>query len=61
MPSREKEWQGIAAEFEERWNFRNCIGTIASKHVLRKQPANSGSYYEFQLKRHLQRSLIVIR
>ena len=45
MSSNEEEWQRIAAEFEEQWNFPNCIGAINGKHVLLKQPANSGSYY----------------
>ena len=43
--SSEKEWQIIAAEFEELWNFRNCTGAIDGKNVLVKQPANSLPYH----------------
>ena len=38
MSSNKEEWQRIAAEFEERWDFPNCIGAIYVKHVLLKQP-----------------------
>lgn len=44
-PSTEEEWKTIAKEYEERWNFPNCIGSIDGKHVVIKQPRNSGSYY----------------
>ena len=43
-PTKE-EWEAIAREYEERWNFPNCIGSMDGKHIEIKQPKNSGSYY----------------
>lgn len=30
----EDRWKKIAKEFEEKWNFPNCIGAIDGKHVI---------------------------
>ena len=43
MPSTEQEWTS-AKEYEERWNFPNCIGSMDGKHIVIKQPKYSGSY-----------------
>ena len=40
----ESEWKVVAAEFEERWNFPNCVGANDRKHIVMKRPINSGSY-----------------
>lgn len=45
FPSSEEEWRSIANDFEELWQFKNCIGAIDGKHVQIAKPANSGSYY----------------
>lgn len=45
FPKNESEWQLIAKQFEERWNFPNCLGSVDGKHVQIIPPANSGSYY----------------
>ena len=41
----ECEWKAVADEFEECWNFPNCIGAIDGKHIVMKRPINSGLYY----------------
>ena len=41
----ESEWKTVADEFEELWNFPNCIGAIDREHILMKRPINSCLYY----------------
>lgn len=41
----ESEWEQVAADFWERWNFPNCIGAMDGKHILLQMPNNTGSYY----------------
>ena len=43
--STEEEWKAISRQFEQAWNFPNCIGALDGKHVLMQAPANSGSAY----------------
>ena len=46
MPSpTEKIFQETAKDFTIRWNFPNCVGSIAGKHIRIKWPPNSGSQY----------------
>nr|CAH7732410.1 unnamed protein product [Callosobruchus chinensis] len=43
MPTTEANWDNIADDFMQKWNFPNCVGAIDGKHVNLKAPANSGS------------------
>ena len=40
VPSSEQERLQIAKEFEEKWNFSNCLGAIDRKHVTLQPPPN---------------------
>ena len=38
-------WLSVAMEFEEKWQFPNCVGAIDGKHVPLINPFNSGPTY----------------
>ncbi|XP_053395798.1 uncharacterized protein LOC123528006 [Mercenaria mercenaria] len=49
VPNSNQEWQNVANQFEEKWQFPNCIGAMDGKHVAIKCPARSGStYYNYK-------------
>ena len=45
MPCSQNEWQKIAEDFENLWNFPHCIGALDGKHIRIKCPSLSGSLY----------------
>lgn len=45
MPQLEENWKQIANEFDQRWNFPNCVGAIDGKHVLLQAPFNSETMF----------------
>lgn len=45
FPKSENDWKTIARNFEDRWNFPNCLGAVDGKHVNITPPPNSGSFF----------------
>ena len=45
MPQNESEWKTVAKEFNDKWNFPNCVGTFDGKHISLQAPINSGTEY----------------
>lgn len=45
VPKTSNEWKNISTEFNNRWNFPNCIGAIDGKHIAITPPPESGSYF----------------
>uniref|UniRef100_A0A673IN56 Zgc:194221 n=1 Tax=Sinocyclocheilus rhinocerous TaxID=307959 RepID=A0A673IN56_9TELE len=43
-PNRER-WREIAADFQQMWNFPNCVGAVDGKHIVIQAPASSSSLY----------------
>jgi len=39
------EWRTVAQEFEQKWNFYNCIDAIDGKHMRIDPSLQSGFYY----------------
>jgi len=49
LPKNSSDWKNIALDFNEKWNFPNCLGAIDGKHVVIQSPVNSGTeYYNYK-------------
>nr|CAI5859436.1 unnamed protein product [Callosobruchus analis] len=45
FPKSEAEWIQIGSDFNERWQFPNCLGAVDGKHIRIRPPSGSGAYY----------------
>ncbi|KAF8778965.1 putative nuclease HARBI1 like protein [Argiope bruennichi] len=45
LPENEDEWLCIAQQFENQWNFPNCLGAIDGKHVVIQCPNNTSTEF----------------
>ena len=45
LPSSKEKWLSVAKEFEEEWQFPNCVGAIDGKHIPLINPFNNGSAF----------------
>ena len=45
LPDSKGKWLSMAKEFEEKWQFPNCVGAIDGEHVPLIDLFNSGSTY----------------
>ena len=45
LPDSKEKWLSLAKEFEEKWQFPNCVRAIGGKHAALIDPFNSGSTY----------------
>lgn len=49
MPDTKEEWEKIASEFKDLWNFPNCFGAMDGKHIAIQCPYKSGSnFYNYK-------------
>lgn len=50
VPSTAKEWLAIPQQFEERWQFPNCLGATDGKHLIMQPPPDACSkYYNYNI------------
>ena len=45
IPSNEEEWLGVSRQFEQSWNFPNCVGAIDGKHIVIQALNHAGSSF----------------
>ena len=44
-PTSPEEWEAIAEDFQQKWNYPGCIGALDGKHIAVMQPHGSGSEF----------------
>lgn len=44
-PNTPEAWQAVAHEFNELWQFPNCIGAVDGKHVVMFAPPHAGNIF----------------
>ena len=44
-PTEPEQWQAIADQFSEKWQFPQALGSLDGKHVAIRCPKNGGSLY----------------
>nr|XP_034194023.1 protein ALP1-like [Osmia lignaria] len=45
IPQNEDEWKIVTKDYNEKWNFPNCVGAMDEKHVSIQAPLNSGTEF----------------
>lgn len=45
MPKYQEEWLQIADDFNQKWNYPHCCGSMDGKHICLQAPMNTGSDY----------------
>jgi hypothetical protein len=45
VPDSVAQWEEIARNFQQKWNYPNCVGAVDGKHIVLRAPPNSGSLY----------------
>lgn len=49
LPSSKEHWRAIGNHYGSRWNFYNCLGAVAARHVQIECPLRSSStHYKFK-------------
>ncbi|XP_054261015.1 uncharacterized protein LOC128985495 [Macrosteles quadrilineatus] len=49
IPAQPEEWEKIAKDYHNKWNFPHCIGAVDGKHVVIESPTGSASvFYNFK-------------
>jgi hypothetical protein len=45
VPEDSDDWRLVAANFQHKWGFPHCLGSIDGKHVVLRAPGRSGSMF----------------